>query len=146
MREPDKARQLRDGVRQLVLAHGALNPTQRPCGAALPLPRAYALLELLHNAGPMTVSNLATRLTIDATGVSRLCARMEEDGELIIEPDRDDRRARLLSLTPAGRKLARHVDTSSAGHFRRLLKPLGKDADGVIAALRRLSRIMKDEQ
>lgn len=61
------------------------------------IPHAYALLELLHHGEPMTVSELAAHLAIDRTNVSRLCARMEEAGQLAREPHR-----RTAGLEPFG--------------------------------------------
>lgn len=136
------ARRLRDAVRHLVVAHGALEELRRPCGAELSIPYAYALLELLHHGEPMTVSELAANLAIDRTNVSRLCARMEEAGHLVREPHPEDGRARALRLTTRGKKLARAVDEQSAGHFERLAKQLGGSAGEVVAALERLSEAM----
>jgi DNA-binding MarR family transcriptional regulator len=136
------ARRLRDAVRHLVVAHGALEEARRPCGAELSIPHAYALLELLRHGEPMTVSELAANLAIDRTNVSRLCGRMEEAGHLVREPHPEDGRARSLRLTARGKKLARAVDDQSAGHFDRLAKRLGPSVGVVVTALDRLSQAM----
>lgn len=136
------ARRLRDAVRHLVVAHGALEEARRPCGTELPIPHAYALLELLHHDEPMTVSELAAKLAIDRTNVSRLCVRMEEAGELARELHPEDGRARALRLTARGKKLARAVNEQSASHFERLAKQLGGSVGEVVAALDRLSKAM----
>jgi DNA-binding MarR family transcriptional regulator len=136
------ARRLRDAVRHLVVAHGALEETRRPCGAELSIPHAYALLELLNHGDPMTVSELAAKLAIDRTNVSRLCARMEEAGQIAREQHPEDGRARALRLTARGKKLAHSVDDQSAGHFDRLSKRLGGSVGEVVAALERLSQAM----
>jgi DNA-binding MarR family transcriptional regulator len=136
------ARRLRDAVRHLMVAHGALEETKRPCGAELSSPHAHALLELLHHIEPMTISELAAKLAIDRTNVSRLCARMEEAGELARELHPGDRRARALRLTAKGKKLARNVDDQSARHFDRLATRLGDGVVEVISALNHLSHAM----
>ena len=82
----EAARALRDALRRLMVEHGALDDSCRPCGAALSLPHAHALLELLVAPGPVTVSQLAQRLRIDRTNVSRLCARMEALGSSSARP------------------------------------------------------------
>lgn len=135
---PCTARRLRDAVRHLVVAHGALEETRRPCGAELAPAHAYALLELLQHETPMTVSDLAANLAIDRTNVSRLCARMEDAGELARDTHPDDGRARALRLTSRGKKLAQRVDESSARHFERLAKRLGDAAPHIALALDRL--------
>lgn len=138
---PKKARELRDALRRLILAHGTLKEATRPCGARLSLPHAYALLELLH-APPMTVSGLSTRLSIDRTNVSRLCKRMEQSGELTRHVHPEDGRAVVLTLSPRGRALAERVDGTSSAHFARLAKSLEGQAQSVIDALETLTRAM----
>lgn len=138
----DTARGLRDAVRRLVVAQGVLAEARRPCGATVATPHAYALLELLHRDAPMTVSELASKLAIDRTNVSRLCARMERDGELSRGPDPADGRAKALRLTPRGEVLARSVDDSSARHFTSLASRLGDSVSEVTTALDRLSQAM----
>jgi DNA-binding MarR family transcriptional regulator len=135
------ARRLRDAVRHLVVAHGALEEVRRPCGTELSIPHAYALLELLQRE-PMTVSELAAKLAIDRTNVSRLCVRMEEAGDLARSPHPEDGRARALRMTARGKKLALAVDERSAGHFDRLAKQLGGSVGEVVSALDRLSKAM----
>lgn len=137
-----RARRLRDAVRHLVVAHGSLEEARRPCGAEMSLPHAYALLELLRAGEPLTVSELASRLSIDRTNVSRLCARMEEAGELSRREHPEDARARLLRLTARGRRMAESVDESSARHFARLEQQLGADAGRVIETLEQLRAAM----
>jgi DNA-binding MarR family transcriptional regulator len=141
-----KARRLRDAVRYLMVAHGALEETRRPCGTPLSIPHAYALLELLRHGEAMTVSELAAKLVIDRTNVSRLCARMEEAGDLERAPHPDDGRARALRLTAKGRKVAQGVDDQSAHHFGRLAKRLGDDVGDVVSALNRLSDAMASSE
>lgn len=137
-----EARQLRDAVRRLLVAHGTLQEVRRPCGTAMSISNAYALLELFDSDEPMTVSLLAEKLAIDRTNVSRLCARMEEAGDLVRQAHPDDRRALALRLTTQGRKLARSVDESSAGHFARLARRLDGSTNRIIEALERLERAM----
>jgi DNA-binding MarR family transcriptional regulator len=128
------ARDLREATRHLLLAHGALDDARRPCGTPLPMPHAYALIELLR-AGPLTVTALAQRLSIDRTNVSRLCARLEGLGELERERHPEDGRAWLVRLTRRGEQTARALDDSSVEHFERVLACVGAEADHVVAAL-----------
>lgn len=137
-----RGQQLRDSLRALMLVHGTLEEARRPCGAPMSLPKSYALLELLHSDKPMTVSMLAEKLVIDRTNVSRLCARMEEAGELSKQVHPDDGRAWVLALTAAGKKLARSVDKSSVEHFEQLARKLGASTDRVIDSLKQLQRAM----
>ena len=132
------ARRLRDAVRHLMVAHAVFEESRRPCGTELTTMQAYALLELLQHETPMTVSDLAAKLAIDRTNVSRLCARMEAAGELDRAPHPEDGRARALRLTARGKKLAQRVDDASARHFQRVARHLGHHADEVTRAVERL--------
>lgn len=115
-------RMLRDALRAIFVAHGAMETARRPCGAALSMPHAHALLTL--SAGPLSVSALTERMGIDQSNVSRLCARMEALGELERAVDPSDRRARRLVLTQRGQRVAAVIDASSAAHFDAVLSNL----------------------
>ena len=119
------------------MTHGVLDEASRPCGAPLSLPHAQVLLVLGGAEHPMKISELAEYLSIDRSNVSRHCARMEKDGELVREPHPEDGRARVLVLTEKGVELAEHVDRESAAHFERVVGALGEDASEVLGALRR---------
>ncbi|MEZ4439521.1 MAG: MarR family transcriptional regulator [Polyangiaceae bacterium] len=135
------ARCLRDALRAVVLAFGALDDAERPCGTPLPAPHAWALLELLA-LGPLTVTALASRLSIDRTNVSRLCQRMEAAGDVRCEPHPEDRRARIVALTASGERAARAVEQASTAHFECVVAALDADPRGVIAALDALARAL----
>lgn len=140
-----QARSLREATRELLLAYGALDEARRPCGTPLSTPHAYALIELLHQ-GPMSVAALASRLNIDRTNVSRLCMRMEREGELRREADPQDRRVRRLRLTERGELAARKVDAQSAAHFERVMGSLEQDSAEIIGALRTLAAAMRRQE
>ena len=137
----DHARALRDALRRLLVAHGALDEARRPCGTPLTMSHAWALLEL-RDVGPMTVTALADRLNIDRTNVSRLCARMEAHGEVERVAHPQDGRARLVQLTGKGARLAATVDRSSVDHFAGVLARLDASVADVIPHLDALTRAM----
>lgn len=139
------ARALRDAVRGLILAHGALDNIKRPCGTALSTPHAWALLELT-NQQEMTVTELASRLNIDRTNVSRLCQRMVENGELARSAHPEDKRVRLISLTEKGKSLAETVDDASAKHFESILSQLGERSPQVFEALEALIQALRRDE
>ena len=141
MPKPATEHRLREATRALVVAHGTLDNAERPCGTPLPIPHAWSLLELAAH-GPMSVTELASRLHIDRTNVSRLCARMQELGEITRTPHPEDKRAKLVSLTEHGRNVAASVDASSAAHFRALCARL-ESPESIIAALEALTAAMR---
>lgn len=79
---------------------------------------------------------LAESMGYDKTRLITLLDALEADGLLTREPDPDDRRARVIALTPAGRKLHRAARRSIRTMEKRLL-PGVSEAD-----LRRLRDIL----
>ena len=61
-------------------------------------------LVVLYLAGPQTIQEIATRLELDRTTLSRNLKLLEEAGLLTIEPGKDQR-TRLVALTQAGANL-----------------------------------------
>lgn len=70
------------------------------------LPKGHAwLLTRLDTCGPLRLGELATVLGVDASTLSPQVQRLERDGLVAREADPDDRRAVLVRVTPAGRRL-----------------------------------------
>ena len=62
----------------------------------------FNLMMTLGNMGPMTVGALADTLGMDASGVPRAIRPLSDEGYIAVERG-EDRRQRVLSLTPMGR-------------------------------------------
>lgn len=62
----------------------------------------YALLGRLAARGPVALGAFAAIMAMDRTTLGRNLQPLERDGLLAIGPDPNDRRSRLLSLTPKG--------------------------------------------
>ncbi|MGW8989954.1 MarR family winged helix-turn-helix transcriptional regulator [Streptomyces zhihengii] len=73
-------------------------PADCPSGAA-------AVLSLTSRYGEMRMSRLAELLAVDMSVTSRHVAHVVDRGWLERLPDPDDRRSRILRLTPAGEEL-----------------------------------------
>jgi DNA-binding MarR family transcriptional regulator len=72
--------------------------------AAVPLDRAAVMvLGQLAEAGPVRPGELAARLAVEAPHVTRQLQRLQQAGYADRVPDPDDRRAQLITLTPAGK-------------------------------------------
>lgn len=103
----------------------------------------FAVLEALLHKGPMPVNTLGGKVHLTSGSITTLVDRLEAKGLLERRGDPDDRRARIVHLTAAGRKLiscafANHaaaLDRATAGltpaektQAAELLKKLGRYA------------------
>lgn len=79
-------------VRLAEEGHGAVRPAHS------------AVFEFLDETGT-TVSTLAERAQMTKQGMAELVRHLEDHGYVTREPDPDDRRAKLVLLTPAGREV-----------------------------------------
>src|SRR5580658_3038292 len=62
----------------------------------------YGILARLRRCGPMSINTLAAQLVMDRTTLGRNVRPLERDGLIVIEPDPDDRRSKVLRLTKTG--------------------------------------------
>jgi DNA-binding MarR family transcriptional regulator/predicted GNAT family acetyltransferase len=92
-------------------------------GLGLPLGSARLLFEIGAAEAP-TVQRLRARLDLDSGYISRLLRSLEEQGLVVVEPDPDDRRRRLVRLTARGRRTHRLLDDGSEELAARLVEPL----------------------
>lgn len=68
-------------------------------------PAQCHLLNLIEPDRPMPMGELATALSCDASNVTGLVDRLESRGLLQRSPSVEDRRVKVLSLTPLGAKI-----------------------------------------
>jgi DNA-binding MarR family transcriptional regulator len=106
--------------------------------ADLTLPQII-ILGLLQQ-GPQTVSSLSEMIKLTPGAVSRLVDRMVRKGLVSRREGNDDRRQKMLSLTPAGRRLRERVERASTGSFAAALS--GLDAALAIELKNVLKRVV----
>ena len=73
---------------------------------------AIVILETLHQYGPMRMSELAEKVRLDRSTVSRQVAAVTESGLVGRASDSRDARAAVLSLTPRGQAVRYKVNTA----------------------------------
>jgi DNA-binding MarR family transcriptional regulator len=65
---------------------------------------AVALLRQIADSEPMRPGELAARLAVEASHVTRQVQQLQKGGYVTRVPDPDDRRAQRIELTPAGQE------------------------------------------
>lgn len=88
--------------------------------------RPLGVSRLLFEIGPdgASVRELRDRLDLDSGYLTRLLRRLTDEGLVDVHPDPADRRRRVATLTPAGRRSWRELDDRSQEHAARLVAPL----------------------
>src|SRR5260221_7845071 len=85
-------------------------------GAAFDLsPAQCHVLHLIEPGRPLPMSRLAGTLSCDASNVTGLVDRLEPRGLLRPQPSADDRRVKVLHLTPTGSRLRAQLLKRMAG-------------------------------
>lgn len=104
----------------LVMDHMGDYRRQVSEATGMPFSRFRALRRV---ATPLTLKELAESMGTDAPAATVIVNALEEDGLVRREPHPDDRRAKVVSLTPAGKKVV------AAG------QAVGDEAPEIFAAL-----------
>jgi DNA-binding MarR family transcriptional regulator len=109
-------------------------------------PSQTAALGTLERRGPLTPSELATQERIQRPTVTRLLARLEEEGLVVRSADPQDRRSSLITISEHGQALLIESRTRKDAFLAQRLRVL--DADE-LATLDRaaaiLERLLDDE-
>jgi DNA-binding MarR family transcriptional regulator len=118
--------ELRRLLSHLVRAAGLLEPSPEPhqhAGVRVSTSEVFALGELIE-AGSLSQQDLADRLGLEKSTVSRLAAALEGRGWLSRERDDANRRFYRLRLTAEGQDVARRIGAELREHHSRLLDQL----------------------
>ncbi len=138
--------ELQERMIALIRAFGLHKPEQTPCGKPISVAEAHALLELSRESEiPLTQKDLASRLRLEKSTVSRLVSLLEGRGWLQRIRSREDGRAMELWLTEGGRRAAADVAEARREKFARVLEaiPEGERAS-VMEALGILEEAMRE--
>jgi DNA-binding MarR family transcriptional regulator len=117
-----------------VRAFGLHQPERTPCGEPISVSQAHALTEL--SVHDLTQAELARRLRLDRSVVSRLADALEERGWLRRKRHPQDQRAVHLVLTDRGRAAADRLAGARRARLATLLDGVPADErDNVLSAL-----------
>lgn len=90
-------------------------------------PTSYVVLNVLNERGPLRASHVAEIFSLDKGAVSRQVQHLEDLGLVSREPDPDDRRAQVISLTDHARERMDEVLEVRRARLRTRLGDWGDD-------------------
>src|SRR3954467_6289187 len=109
--EHNSPERLHDLLMDLVRAIGLLHPDHDLPGQSVSISQVFAVHEL-DTGTPLSQRELAERLRLEKSTVSRRAAEMEGKGLLVRERDPGNRRLYRLRLTDEGRALHKRMSVS----------------------------------
>jgi DNA-binding MarR family transcriptional regulator len=104
--------------------------------------QGFTALAVVQVHGPLRVSEVAQQLGIDLSVASRQIASLKAEGYVERREDDRDRRARLVAITPAGRRALRESHRQMVSAFTQVLE--GWDDEDVDTLTRGLERLRDD--
>jgi DNA-binding MarR family transcriptional regulator len=135
--------QLHQLVMDLIRVGGLLQPEQVMPGGQITMSQAFGLHEL-DTDQPLSQRELAERLNLEKSTVSRMVAEMERKGLLARERDPANRRFYRLRLTEAGRTLHAGIATTMHQHFVRAVAAMSAaEQEALLIGLPALIRSMR---
>ncbi|MEW6298806.1 MAG: MarR family transcriptional regulator [Thermodesulfobacteriota bacterium] len=142
--DKEYAVRLRELLRRLVRGIGLLDREDAEC-CGITLSQCHALGEIAGEEG-LTPGELAARLRVDPSAVTRITDALVQGGLLRREGDPEDRRQVRLYLTSEGRSLWNGVHSAIMERATALARRIPQDERrAVLAALERLVEALGDE-
>jgi DNA-binding MarR family transcriptional regulator len=111
---------LHDALGELVRVY-QFRDRDRICCHDVSVTQCYAIDALLRR-GPSGLNELAAELYLDKSTASRVVTTLQRKGYVTRAPHPDDRRAIVLTVTPAGRRLHDRIRKDLVGEARALLQ------------------------
>lgn len=130
----------------LVRVAGMLQPDHTIPGMSVSLSQAFALHELDTDT-PLSQRDLAGRLRLEKSSVSRLAAEMERKGLLIRERDPDNRRLYRLRLTDRGRAMHVGMAVDFHAHYERWVAAMTPaEQEALAIGLSAFVRVLREQE
>ena len=138
------AQRLETAFSGVVRALGLLRPDTTPCGQPISITEAHAISELAV-AGPLTQNEIADRLRLQKSTVSRLVDQLVDERLVKRTPNPADGRSVLVALTAKGTNRADRLGAARTALFENLMGGMSaSDRKVVIAGLSRLEAAARD--
>lgn len=127
-------------------AFGLPQADQTPCGQTLSVSEAHALMELEPEHG-LAQTELAARLRLEKSTISRLVTQLERRGWLDRQRSPRDGRVVLLRLTAQGQRVKEKVALARADKYARIFERLPEqEREAVLRALEALADAAEEHQ
>lgn len=140
----DEAARLHHLLMDLVRSSGLLQPQRTDGGHPISLSQGFALHEL-DTEPPLSQRDLAQRLNLEKSSVSRLAAELERSGLILRERDPANQRWYRLRLTDAGRALHREMGKAFHRHYERWVVAMTpEERSALLVGLPALVRVMRE--
>lgn len=137
---------LREQIQTFIRRFGLLEQEQTPCHVSLPLSQAHAL-QVLGQREWLTQSQLAEKLHLEKSTVSRLVQALVERGWIERTMNPENRREVLLRLTDAGDASLKEVRAHAQVKYQLIWNRLPEDRRSqVLDALATLNRNLSEEE
>ncbi|GAA1910210.1 MarR family winged helix-turn-helix transcriptional regulator [Streptantibioticus ferralitis] len=99
----------------------------------------HLLMALENDGGSCRVGDLAARLLVEPSHVTRQVAQLQLQGLVERTPDQTDRRARNITITPMGTSVLSRLRRSNRDSLHQALHDIDeRDIDATVRVLRRL--------
>lgn len=122
---------------------GMLLPDFPVPGHQISMSHAFAIHEL-DSPTPLSQRDLAERLGLEKSTISRMVADLERRGHLVRERDPENRRFYRLRLTPHGRELHATMGSAFHEHYDRWVSAMTKaERDALFKGLSALIGVMR---
>ncbi len=140
---------LQERMIALIRAFGLHKPDQTPCGRPVSVAEAHALMELSRGepGSPMVQKELAWRLRLEKSTVSRLVGILEGRGWVERSRSPQDGRALELRLTGAGKRTAENIAEARRAKFAQILEAIPEEErESVLESMRILEEAMSESE
>ncbi len=137
---------LQERMIALIRAFGLHKPEETPCGRPVSVAEAHSLMEL-SRVETLVQKELASRLRLEKSTVSRLVGMLEGRGWVERSRSQQDGRAVELRLTEAGRRTAEDIAEARREKFARVLEAIPEEErESVLESMRLLEEAMRESE
>ena len=140
-----QAAALRELLRTLIRRLGLLERSEAVC-CEMTLSQCNALVEI-GRAGELSVNQLADRLGLDKSTVSRVSDKLVLDGLLLRQEDPNDRRYAVLTLTERGTQTYTSLEDRMTDYFEEVMASVDPaDRAALLKGLQTLTTALHSKQ